>query len=156
MYLMVDKIKIRDFRTEDISSILEIHSQHLDSFEGIEITEDFLLHISQRDDFRFFIVELDSKVVGFVGVLFYDNVGRAEIGPIGVRGEYHGFGIGTALVEYVMEFLKERNMHRVIVRVKAKNKEGLDFFSFMEFRQEAYLKKYNKDGEDVIQLVRFL
>ena len=127
-----------------------------ESFEDIGINTEFIINSSLRNDFGFFIATLDDEVVGFIGTLFYENVGRAEIGPIGVDDEYKNQGIGKKLVNHALEFLKERNIFRVIARIKAENKIGLKFFEDLDFKSDAYLKRYTKNGEDVIQLVKFL
>ena len=150
------KVRIRNFQREDAEHIVKIHEIAKESFEDIEMNSEFIINSSLRNDFRFFIATIDDEVVGFIGTLFYENVGRAEIGPIGIDDKYKNLGIGTNLVEHALEFLKEKNIHRVIARVKAENKIGLKFFEELDFKFEAYLKRYTKKCEDVVQMVRFL
>ncbi len=149
------EIALRPFKPENVKKILELHEKHAECFEDFEITEQFILDITQRRDFRIFVAEL-NEVVGFAGVLFQEGVGRAELGPIAIDPECKENGIGTKLVYRVFDFLREKKINRVIVKVKVDNKSGLEFFRNLEFVQEGYFKRYTHGGEDVLQLVRFL
>lgn len=149
-------LKIREFLPEDAKEIFRLHKNFVDYFEEIEISEEFILNISQRDDFKFFIAVIDEKLVGFVGTLFYSSIGRAEIGPIAVDIQYKNNGIGMVLVEHALNFLRQQGIHRVIVRVKSMNNVGLNFFESLGFEEEGYFQNYTKKGEDIVQMVRFL
>ncbi len=149
-------LQIREFLPDDVTEILRLHRNFLDYFEEFEVSEEFILNISQRDDFKFFIATIDRKLIGFVGTLFYGSIGRAEIGPIAVDNRHKNNGVGTILMKHVLNFLKQQGIHRVIVRVKSMNNPGLNFFENLGFEEEGYFQNYTKKGEDVIQMVRFL
>lgn len=153
------EIEIRNFKPDDVGEILEIHSQHKDFFEDFPITREFILEISMRRDFKFFVAEFSGggkKVVGFCGVLFHPVVGRAEIGPIGVRVEYRNKDVGKKLLDFAEKFLIENGIRRVITKVKFSNKDAIEFFAKLGFLQEGYFKEFTKKKEDVVQLVKFL
>ncbi|HEX54859.1 MAG: hypothetical protein DRO90_01665 [Candidatus Altiarchaeales archaeon] len=149
-------LNIREFEPWDAEPIVEMHNESRESFEEENITREFILEVSKRRDFRFFVSAFGRKIVGFMGILFHENVGRAEIGPICVRADYRGLGIGSNLLEHGTNFLRKRNIHRVIVRVKSNNINAIRFFSKNGFRVEGYFEKYTRKGEDVIQMVRFI
>jgi ribosomal protein S18 acetylase RimI-like enzyme len=166
-------VKIREFKPEDTRAILEIHQENEMFFEDIEISEEFILHISNRSDFKIFVADDFSysqssqnsqnsqnspreNVVGFVGVLFHPKVGRAEIGPIVVKRECRNQNIGKQLISFTLEFLKNQHIHRVVSKVKTRNVDAIKFFNHLGFNQEAKLKNYTKKKEDVMQLVKFL
>ncbi|RLI91016.1 MAG: hypothetical protein DRO89_04790 [Candidatus Altiarchaeales archaeon] len=154
--MIPEKITIREFNRNDAKDIVKLHSESSENFEEQEITEDFILNIANRNDFRFFIITLSGKVIGFIGVLFHVNVGRAEIGPICIRSIHRGRGIGTRLLNHAMEFLRQRGIRRVIVRIKSENTGALRFFRKNGFIEEGYFREYTRKGEDVIQLRRFI
>jgi ribosomal protein S18 acetylase RimI-like enzyme len=147
---------VRGFRREDAGDIFRLHQQANQWFEELPIDEEFVVQVSLRPDFRFFLAEFDGDVVGFAGVLFYEHVGRAELGPICVHEKYRDMGVGSLLVEEALKFLGERKIHRVVARVKSGNKKAQLFFKVNGFGWEAVLKKYTKKGEEVVQMVRFL
>lgn len=153
---MQSNLSIREFKPQDAKEIVRLHSASETYFEKMDISEEFILNISQRPDFRFFIATINEKLIGFIGVLFHENVGRAEIGPIAVDEMYRNINIGTRLLERTINFLKEREIHRLISRIKANNQMAMDFFLHRGFQKEGYFKGYTKKRDDVVQLVRFI
>ncbi len=153
---MDGKIRIRDFTPSDVDSLLGIHEQSAGYFEDLGINREFILNISQRGDFRFLVAELDGEVVGFIGVLYYSNVGRGEIGPVCVDKSLRGRGFGSQLLEKAVTFLRGEGVSRVIARVKEGNTGGLKFFEGNGFQQEGFFKRYTLKGEDVVQFVKFI
>jgi ribosomal protein S18 acetylase RimI-like enzyme len=124
-------------------------------FEEFPVNEEFIIQASLRPDFKLFVAESRGDVLGFAGVLFQEHVGRAEVGPISVSPGLRGRGIGSALLGKVVEFLREKKVHRVVVRVKSGNRRAYDFFASHGFSEEASLRNYTKKGEGVYQMVLF-
>lgn len=152
------QVVIRDFRAEDVGVMVELHNQVGEWFEetGVPLSRDFIISIAGRPDFRFYVAEVESRgVVGFAGVLYYESVGRADLGPVCVSPEFQNSGVGSKLVARVLDFLRERRIHRVVVHVKSENHAGLEFFTGLGFQFEAHLRNYTRKGEDVVQMVFF-
>jgi len=152
---MLEKITVRGFNAGDEKDLVRIHRHCREKFEKIDIDENFILRLSNRNDFRFFIAEVNGEIVGFLGVVFYTNVGRAEIGPIAIDEEYKNSGVGSKLLEECENFLRAIRTRRVISKVKYDNNEGINFFKKNGFEQEAVLRRYTKGCEDIVQLVKF-
>ena len=152
----LSNIRIREFDPLDAECLVRIHGELRENFEEHDINKEFILDISRRADFRFFVAVINHEIVGFVGVLFHESVGRGEIGPICVSLEYQKRGIGRELLQYAINFLMKRGIRRVIAKIKSHNRNGIDFFNRNGFRKEGHFVKYTKKGEDVIQMVRFI
>lgn len=149
-------VKIRGFEERDAADTVRLHKENSRYFEEIDVTREFIINLSRRSDFKFFVALLNGKLVGFMGVLYHPNVGRGEIGPLGVSTILKNRGIGTKLLNHGIPFLKQNHIKRVIAKVKSSNRAGLEFFLKHGFNKEAYFENYTLEGEDVIQLVRFL
>jgi ribosomal protein S18 acetylase RimI-like enzyme len=151
-----EELAIRDFRRGDEKEIVRLHLESSENFEEQEITEGFILTIANREDFRFFIMASEGRIIGFVGVLFHKNIGRAEIGPICVSPVYRGRGVGTRLLNHAIEFLGRQGLYRTIVRIKSDNRRAQRFFGKNGFEEEGYFQRYTRKGEDILQLRRFI
>jgi len=149
-------LRVRGFEAKDAQDVIRLHRDFNQWFEESELTPEYVLQCSARGDFRFFIAESGRTVVGFLGVLFYESVGRAEVGPICVQSTFQKKGAGSRLLESVVEFLKSRSVHRVVAKVKQGNMAGVGFFRANGFEEEATLRRYTRKGEAVLQMVRFL
>ena len=149
-------ISVRFFEQADAEGILGIYRKAGMWFEDINIGKGFIVSSAERTDFRFLVAQEGLEVVGFIGCLYFESVGRAELGPIGVEPKFRGAGVGKALAAGMLSFLSERGIRRVSVKVKAANGGALSFFLGLGFRHEAYLREYTLAGEDVTQLVLHL
>ena len=147
---------IRGFRAEDSERVVTLYKNSNEWFENVEVTREFIMQASMRPDFRFHVAEAEGEVIGFIGALFYESVGRAEVGPVCVDEKFREQGIGKMLVEKSLDLLKDNRIFRVTARVKAGNDNANAFFSSLGFEEEAVLRNYTKEGEDVTQYVRFI
>ncbi|OYT27512.1 MAG: hypothetical protein B6U97_01350 [Candidatus Altiarchaeales archaeon ex4484_96] len=153
---MGGKIRIRNFIPGDAKHMLDLHQQSSKYFEDLGISREFILNIAHRSDYMFLVAESGGRLLGFIGVLYYSHVGRGEIGPVCVELNYRGEGIGSMLLDEALAFLGSMGISRVIARVKKMNMRGMQFFEINGFRREGCFLRYTKQGEDVIQLVRFI
>jgi ribosomal protein S18 acetylase RimI-like enzyme len=81
---------------------------------------------------------------------------RAEIGPIAVAEKARKNKVGTMLFKNAESYLRKRGIRRVIAKVKAENTGAREFFNRMGFTGEGFFKEYTRQGEDVVQLVKFI
>jgi ribosomal protein S18 acetylase RimI-like enzyme len=146
-------VTVRFYEHGDADSVLQIYRSVGTWFEDVDVTKDFIVSSSERPDFRFIVAEDSGKVVGFIGALYFTVVGRAELGPIGVREADRSQGVGSMLCDAMLAFLKKNGVRRVVVKVKAENKAALSFFLRKGFSHGAYLRRYTLKGEDAIELV---
>jgi ribosomal protein S18 acetylase RimI-like enzyme len=149
-------LRVRAFEGRDAEDIIRLHRLSSGWFEEDDISRDFIFSAANRADFRFFVAEEDGRVVGFCGVLYYESVGRAEVGPIAVDPAFEGNGVGSALLDYSIKFLSEKMVHRLVARVKEENARAREFFERNGFGFEARLPKFTRKGEAALQYVKFL
>ena len=144
--------EIRFFEEADAPALLALYKSAGHWFEDVDVNLEFILSSSQRPDFRFIVAEESGKLGGFVGALYFPLVGRAELGPIAVAEDLRGKGVGGMLKRAMAEYLAEKGIKRVYVKVKASNQQAIRFFLGEGFRHEAYLRNHTLQGEDVLQM----
>ena len=149
----MDEVTVRWFRPEDADAVAALQAESNEWFEETELSKEFITECSQRPDFRFMVAEYQGQVVGFAGTLFFPAVGRAELGPIGIKQALQNHGIGGELIHGILAFLRTLGVHRTIAHVKASNLNAIKFFLNNNFVFEAYLREYTRKREDVIQLL---
>ncbi|MBD3260396.1 MAG: GNAT family N-acetyltransferase [Candidatus Altiarchaeales archaeon] len=152
----LNMVQVRRYLLGDEKAISKLHLKLNDFFEEDYVSPQFIYESAHRPDFIFNVAEHAGEVTGFCGALFYESVGRAQIGPIAVSNEYMRQGIGGKLLRKTLNDLKEAGVFRVIARVKEKNQDTLVFFEKQGFRREALLEKYTKKGENTVQLLTFI
>ncbi len=149
-------LRLRFFEQDDAEGILRLYRAAGDWFEEVDVSMDFIIASSERPDFRFIVAEDGGRLVGFIGALYYDAVGRAEIGPVGVDEEARGEGVGGMLVDGIIRFLRDRGVRRAHVKVKSGNDRAQSFFLSKGFSYEARLRGYTIRGDDVVQMVAYI
>ncbi|MBD3389082.1 MAG: GNAT family N-acetyltransferase [Candidatus Altiarchaeales archaeon] len=150
------EFNVRFFEHRDVAGVLALYQSVGFWFEEVEVNEEFIISSSQRPDFRFIVAEDGGNLLGFIGALYFSEVGRAELGPLGVDVDFHGTGVAKSLVERMLAFLGDNGIHRLTVKVKSGNKRAQRFFLKHGFSTEAYLRRYTLKGEDVVQMVHYL
>ena len=122
------------------------HHEPLDSLyrlrPGAETRVRELLGRLLRDpDSAFFVCEAEGEVVGMSGARIERappillEVERAEITDLGVRANRRRRGIGRALAEAALAWVRERGVARVEVRVAVGNPEGDAFWQALGFAE---------------------
>ncbi|MBU0761914.1 MAG: GNAT family N-acetyltransferase [Candidatus Altiarchaeota archaeon] len=146
-------VHVREFASSDVDGVLELYLSEDTWFEDIGVSKEYILECSRRQDFKFIVAEEENRLIGFIGFLFFTNVGRCEVGPIVVSRKKRNEGVGRLLVSEALKFLAGKGMKRAVVRIKAANPSATSFFMKCGFAFEAYLRHYTSQGEDVVQLV---
>lgn len=143
---------IRLEKPDDLEAIAEIYNSHLQNFE-FQIDESLLLRSLEDENFKIFVWDdcFKGHIKGFCGIYIRSGFNdlSAEIGPIAVDNKFLRQHIGTALLEYVLNFAKENNVEKCVARVLEKNLDAIKFFTDNGFDVET-------TTNSVTYLVKFL
>ncbi|MGV2986350.1 GNAT family N-acetyltransferase [Vibrio sp. E150_011] len=98
-----------------------------------------------------FVAELDGKIVGNIGLQHSQRPRTAHCASfgIGVHDDFHGMGIGSRLLETVLELTDNwLNVQRVQIEVNADNKAAIALYTKYGFEIEGEaLCSVLRDGE---------
>ena len=100
----------------------------------------------------------NGKIIGDVGLHFFDNENKqVEIGCT-LSKDYHGKGYATEAITNVLDYLfNTLEKHRIIASIDPRNKNSIRLFQRLKFRKEAHFKESilieNKWMDDVIYAV---
>jgi ribosomal protein S18 acetylase RimI-like enzyme len=153
---MLLKLQIRKYAPGDAASIIRLHAQSEESFEELNLNEEFIDYIARREDFCFYVALIDGSLIGFCGALYYPSIGRSEIGPLAVDTRYRRGNAGKKMYDAIEAYLKGRNIRRVTAKVKADNACAIGFFTGMGYVEEGFFREYTRKKEDVRQYVKFI
>jgi ribosomal-protein-alanine N-acetyltransferase len=73
----------------------------------------------KRTDTDLFVAELDDDVAGYAAC--WTVIDQSELGNVAVSPRARGLGMGGALVDAVVERVKERGAHEVFLEVRESN-----------------------------------
>jgi len=125
-------MKIRSFKESDAEAVARLSNENSEFFQYIDVRPDYLKCMCLNPSFKMFILEDAGKVKGFCGVS-YSNRRMAEIGPICVSKALRGKGLGHKLALRAIKHIDKIKPAHVIIKVKASNIAGQDFFKSLGF-----------------------
>lgn len=133
---------IRHFAPEDFQEVVEIESEAFSEHNS-------LLYMSFYETVEdgFLVAEQDEKIVGYVvGYRSAENEGH--IFSVGVKEEYRGRGIGTALIHAICDIFVANGLRYARLEVRDSNKGAQKLYRSIGFVSCWTEKKYYSDGED--------
>lgn len=137
---------IRNFAPSDLNRVYEIERQSFkDPYHVM-----FLLNLYELYSTTFFVAEVESLVVGYVISRRVDTSGHVI--AIAVAPEHRNRGIGTALMQAVMQKFKEMSLKDVWLEVRMSNTAARQFYKNLGFEERRIVSLYYSDGESAVIL----
>jgi GNAT superfamily N-acetyltransferase len=103
-----NEFKIRQLSQEDLDAIKKINLGSWSGFTTSELLEDVTT----------FVAELEGRVVGYAAAQFEIKEDTSEVGIVSynaVLPDARGFGIGSALIDKVIQHLKDQGARVLLV-----------------------------------------
>jgi [ribosomal protein S18]-alanine N-acetyltransferase len=138
---------IREFRRSDIKRVLEIE---IESFKD-PYPPSILVDIYNLGA-GFLIALLDDNIVGYI-IFWIRFEDEGHIISIAVDKKYRRRGIGTKLVNNVIQIFNRCNVKNIKLEVRANNQEARIFYEKSKFKENKIFKGYYEDGEDAIVMI---
>jgi GNAT superfamily N-acetyltransferase len=127
------EIKIRSSKETDYSQIVDLFKAFA-TFEKLpeKMTNSVDRMNKEKDFFNCFVAETsDNKIIGYVTYFFcyYTWTGKSlYMDDLYVQHEYRAKGVGTKLINKVIEFAKDSKCHKLRWQVSNWNKPAIDFY----------------------------
>lgn len=139
-------IIIRKFRPSDLSRVYEIECRSFkDPYHVL-----FLLNLYETYPDTFFVAEENSAVVGYVISRMVNTSGHVL--AIAVDPKHRNRGIGRALMNVVIEKLREFGLEDIYLEVRISNTAAINFYKKLGFEEKGIIRSYYSDGEDAVIL----
>ena len=103
-------MSVRRAKMSDVDSIFSLTSFWAEKGEILPRSRDNIIHDIQN----FVVAEIDGKVVGCASLYIYQT-GLAEIRSVVIAQSAQRQGQGQALVQYLLEFAHQMELHQIIV-----------------------------------------
>lgn len=103
---------------------------------------------------NYFVLDIDGNVCGYIGV--WIDVDHSEIINFYVDQEYQSMGFGSMMLEFVIELCTMSNVPNISLEVRRSNEKAIKLYNKYGFVYSHDRKKYYKDGEDALVLIKEL
>ena len=137
--------KINKMTIEDLESIKNILASDFDNFWSFDVLEDEL-----ECDNSYVIVakNTDNTIVGFAGLKTI--LDEADIINIVVKKDFRHNGIGSILLENLINYSKNMNMKTITLEVNENNLSAIRLYDKFSFDKLGIRKKYYNGESDAI------
>lgn len=134
---------------------------HFNAIESILIShfDDFwnsstLKHELENPNSHYFVAVYDNLVLGFAGI--WKAVDEYHITDIVVRKDYRYKGIGSKLLEKLIEIAKSEKVISITLEVNINNEPAKKLYSKYGFQTLGVRKKYYNQTDDALIMTLYL
>lgn len=158
----MNKIKIRQFRKKDSGALIGILDDIFNKEDSRSAKKDIIFetelkknHI--RDDWTYWVAEMDKKIIGFIGIID-SKAGSPWIAWLGVKKSHQRKGYGKKLLEHVIAEAKKRGAKRLLVEggTLPMFKKANNLYRKYGFEDKFKIKDYWCKGDHLIVMCKKL
>lgn len=142
---MEQDFKIFEMTLDDLNLIKDNLTCDFDEFWNYEILKDELLSSNSR-----YIVtkNINNIIVGFCGIkIIFDT---AEIMNIVTKKDFRSNGIGTLMLDYIIDYCKNNKIKNINLEVNSTNTVAINLYKKYNFKEVGLRKKYYNNTYDAI------
>lgn len=169
----MDKLIVREAKLKDAKNIAKVHVKTWQQIYKGQIPQSYLDNLSvgkRTEGWVDILTDPKSKSETFVAVINKNVVGFCSIGPsrnkdsqntgevysIYIDQKFSGKGIGTALIQKGLDFLKRKGFKKAILWVLVSNKKGRKFYESRGWKAESKVKEDKIGGVKVEEISYYI
>lgn len=141
------EIHISKMTLEDLNIIKDCLLEEFDDFWSYNVLKQELEN-NQNLNSQYFVAKLKEEVVGFVGILTI--IDEVNIMNIVVRKNSRNLGVGSLLLENVIDFSKQQKASLITLEVNETNLPAINLYKKYNFKQVGLRKKYYNNTDNAI------
>ena len=144
------EIDINVMTSEDIVSIEPNFSDNFDKFWSIDV----LRHDFEDNNSQYVVAKMNTEIVGFAGIKII--IDEADIMNIAVKMDKRNFGIGSMLLEKLLEIAKLSDCATINLEVNENNLPAIHLYEKYHFERIGLRKKYYNNTDNAILMKKDL
>lgn len=141
-------VNVRKMEFRDIKKVVELEEKYLLESLGEKLLASELSE--KNNGVSFYVIENDDVVIGYIGRYYFFH--EAEVLNFVVDESYQRQGYGQKLFDKMVKDMKD--VKKITLEVRASNIKGINFYTKNGFKQVGVRKKYYKNGEDALLLLK--
>jgi len=139
------EVKIRQATLDDVKDILQIYAESLDNGKvlSVEKAQRVFLKQQQYPDYKVFVAEYEQQLVGTFALLIMENMAHqgtpsAVVEDVGVIPAMQGKGIGKVMMEYALNYAKEKGCYKMSLSSNLKREKAHQFYESLGFQKHGF------------------
>ena len=132
----------------DLDSISEDLYKDFDDFWNYNLFKSEF----KNENAKYIVAKQNNEIVGFAGI--WTIVDVAHIANIVVKKDMRNNGIGSLLLQSLINMSQELNMHEITLEVNERNSSAIGLYRKFGFEQVGLRKKYYRTGDSAIIMTK--
>jgi len=148
-----NKATLRSLNSEDGEKLFSMFSSTSDKalkWSRTPFTVDVIQEwISNLSHLIALVVEYENKIVGFGFIKKFQHIRRQGVGDLTIylHHNFHHMGLGTMIMEKLLELARRDHMHRIEHSIVAKNIAALGLYKKFGFKTEGLSQESFMDND---------
>ena len=134
--IIIDNIVIDIMTLDDLESIKDILISDFDNFWNYNIFKEEL----QSENSKYLVAKLNNEIIGFAGIKIIIN--EADIMNIVTKKTYRNQGIGTLLLNKIINLCEKLHLNTIYLEVNEINKSAIHLYKNCGFEKVGSRKNY--------------
>lgn len=139
-------IEINKMTSQDLDEISDILISDFDEFWNYNILKNELNSTSSH----YIIAKNNKKIVGFAGIKVM--IDEADIMNIVVKKDFRNNGVGSLLLENLINLSKKLNLYSITLEVNEENSQAIHIYEKFGFKNIGLRKNYYKNKNGIIMV----
>jgi GNAT superfamily N-acetyltransferase len=138
-------LTIRLATIDDVPTILSIYAAALDNniVLSVEEAQKIFIRQSQYPDYHVFLAEMEQEAVGTFALLIMENMAHmgtpsAVVEDVGVLPGLQGKGIGKKMMEYALQYAKEKGCYKMSLSSNLRREQAHQFYESLDFKKHGF------------------
>ncbi len=141
-------IKITKMQIEDLEIIKDCLLEDFDDFWSYSVLKQELENKQNLNSNYFVAKNSKNEIVGFTGILTI--IDEINIMNIVVRKNCRTLGIGSYMLQYIINFASEHNYKSITLEVNENNLPAINLYKKYNFKQVGLRTKYYNNTDNAI------
>ena len=134
--IKLDNIEIKVMTLDDLKTIKEILISDFDEFWNYNVFKAEL----QSENSKYLVAKLNNEIIGFAGIKII--IDEADIMNIVTKKIYRNQGVGTLLLNEIINLCKKHNLNSVSLEVNEINSSAIHLYENFGFKKVGNRKNY--------------
>lgn len=143
-------LEIYNMTDYDLSLIKDILIDDFDDFWTYDVLQEEL----NNPNSEYFVAKLENNILGFAGI--WKAVDDVHITDIVVKKSNRQTGIGSKLLEKLIQTAKSQNFNSITLEVNEHNQLAINLYLKYGFKNVGFRKKYYNNKDNAIIMTKEL
>ncbi|GAB4345864.1 MAG: ribosomal protein S18-alanine N-acetyltransferase [Flammeovirgaceae bacterium] len=145
-------LSIKPFEGNNFQTLIDIDKKCFNVYDSY--TQEMFESLLDENPNSFYVLYSDEKIIGYFIIYRYRRGGYLE--SIAIKPEYQGLGIGSYLMDYIINYYKLLRYKHITLEVRPNNFSAIRMYQRLGFEEVKKLKGYYKDGMEAILMKKTL